>query len=943
VATGADPTHPGDDLAAWLAHAAHVLPNQGPIGVFVHHNPLHGFQHLNFHDAAAQVAPLRGARVYLDEERFRSELAAGRIEHRDLEEALPATPDAPLPLGLTVRGIRLLLLERGLQVADPQGLRYQLAVGTVRPDPARWAAAERRLAARPAVAPPAPAPRRHRDVLVLLGASDPDVVVHAELQRLSASFLDEGQALAHLPGREQGFLSAVVQSWLAAGSWPRGASGLASDLARTSTLGAEAIVAECLDALGVSPELRADFVEATLLALPGWAGMFGRLERNPEEQHAPAPARLAEFLAVRLLLERQVVAGACREVGAPLDWARLRTAPVPAEPADPIVAVALLDGLAAAAGADAAAVERLSDPELDALFTAVDGFPVLARQRVFQEAYEGWYRRRILAGLEAQRRSRPPPRVARPLAAFVFCIDEREESIRRALEEQDAGFDTYGAAGFFGVAIDYQGLDDVRPAAYCPAVVVPGHEVREEPVFTQRTLLQTRQRLRSVWQRWLRSLSGGTRALLGGAAQSILLGPALGARTAGQVLAPRRVTAASRILWNTLIPAPATRLLSLRTDPDQRTRSGKLEGFSTEEKVERVGNLLVNLGLVRAVPPVVVVLGHGSTSLNNPHESAHDCGACGGRQGGANARLFAEMANRPEVRAGLRLRGIEVPADTWFVGALHDTADDSIRYYDLDRLPQTHTAAFDRCHAALELARRESARERARRFDDAPLGLDPEQALAHVEERAASLAQPRPEYGHCTNAVAVVGRRSLTRGLFLDRRAFLVTYDPTLDAEHRVLERILAAVGPVGAGINLEYWFSSVDNEAWGCGTKLPHNVTGLVGVMNGHASDLRTGLPLQMVELHEPMRLLLIVEATPEALGVVVGRQPEVRDLVVNEWVQVVSVDPETGAMAVFRGGAFHPWIPDEAALPTVARSVDWYGAHRAHLGPALVEAGRG
>src|SRR5690606_29013332 len=137
----------------------------------------------------------------------------------------------------------------------------------------------------------------------------------------------------------------------------------------------------------------------------------------------------------------------------------------------------------------------------------------------------------------------------------------------------------------------------------------------------------------------------------------------------------------------------------------------------------------------------------------------------------------------------------------------------------------------------------------------------------HVESRATLYAQPRPEYGHCTNAICIVGRRPATRGLHLDRRAFLVSYDPTIDGDHTILERVLAAVGPVGAGISLEYYFSAVDNGVFGCGTKLPHNVTSLLGVMNGHQSDLQTGLPLQMVEIHEAMRLLLIVEATPHAL----------------------------------------------------------------------------
>jgi uncharacterized protein YbcC (UPF0753/DUF2309 family) len=174
--------------------------------------------------------------------------------------------------------------------------------------------------------------------------------------------------------------------------------------------------------------------------------------------------------------------------------------------------------------------------------------------------------------------------------------------------------------------------------------------------------------------------------------------------------------------------------------------------------------------------------------------------------------------------------------------------------------------------------------------------------------------------------------------LHLDRRPFLVSYDPSIDEDHRVLERILAAVGPVGAGISLEYFFSSVDNERFGCGTKLPHNVTGLIGVMNGHQGDLRTGLPLQMVELHEPMRLLLVVEATPAALLAVAGRQAEVAELVTNQWIQLVSMDPDTGVMQRFEDGTFVPYHPSPVLLPVVEQSVDWNRQGRDHLSPALV-----
>ncbi|WP_239394841.1 putative inorganic carbon transporter subunit DabA, partial [Frankia sp. CiP3] len=203
----------------------------------------------------------------------------------------------------------------------------------------------------------------------------------------------------------------------------------------------------------------------------------------------------------------------------------------------------------------------------------------------------------------------------------------------------------------------------------------------------------------------------------------------------------------------------------------------------------------------------------------------------------------------------------------WFLGAYHNTCDESIDYFDVDRVPDRFRPALSRLQEAMDAARRLDAQERCRRFESAPTDIDADQALAHVQEHARDIGQPRPEYGHATNAVCVIGRRSRTRGLYLDRRAFLVSYDPTTDPDGEVLARLLLSAGPVGAGINLEYYFSSVDPVGYGSGTKLPHNITAMVGVMDGHTSDLRTGLPWQMVEIHEPMRLLMIAEATPELL----------------------------------------------------------------------------
>src|SRR6516225_644001 len=202
------------------------------------------------------------------------------------------------------------------------------------------------------------------------------------------------------------------------------------------------------------------------------------------------------------------------------------------------------------------------------------------------------------------------------------------------------------------------------------------------------------------------------------------------------------------------------------------------------------------------------------------------------------------------------------------------------------------------------------------------IGADSAEALRHVEERSEHLAQPRPEYGHCTNAVCIVGRRSLTRGLFLDRRAFLVLYDALQDAEDRGLAALMAAVVPVCAGISLEYYFSFVDNDSYGCGTKLPHNVTGLLGVMDGHASDLRTGLPWQMVEIHEPVRILFVIETTPERLSKVIDASPSLRQMVDNRWIRIATVDPASGRVHVRRDREFEEFAERLERLPVALSS---------------------
>jgi uncharacterized protein YbcC (UPF0753/DUF2309 family) len=255
-------------------------------------------------------------------------------------------------------------------------------------------------------------------------------------------------------------------------------------------------------------------------------------------------------------------------------------------------------------------------------------------------------------------------------------------------------------------------------------------------------------------------------------------------------------------------------------------------------------------------------------------------------------------------------------------------------FFDLDRLPASHRDDFKSTRDAIEEARCRNAHERCRRFDSARLNLTPKEALRHVEGRCQDISQARPEYNHATNALCLVGRRHWSRGLFLDRRAFLTSYDPSVDDEdHEILLRILSAVIPVCAGINLEYYFSCVDYARYGSGSKLPHNLVSLLGVMEGTSSDLRTGLYQQMVEIHEPMRILFVIESTAEAMLSIMRRNAGIERLVRNHWVHLAVIDPATSEIEVFHDDRFEPFKAGSGKIPEVDSSLACYLGSRDHL----------
>ncbi len=929
-----------------VSHAAHLLPAQGPIGVFIHHNTLHAFQHRPFEDAVTAAARTFGAEPYMLESAYRRAFEAGRIKPEDIDRVVAGEGNAV--------ELRRVLLVPGLRSFRPETIRWEIEEGGLTdsfradlPEGARAALAgesprglfELWLDRTPKAKPEATVARRPREGVLHLARIDTDDSVNPLLIKLAGGYLDQGLAYWPMPNREAGFWKSAVALLARAGLVESEFRKLPQWVLRWQSLDAVEAVEAALDLLGV--EDREAFLEAELLALPGWAGLMHQLEADPSlAPHERVPASLMDFLAVRLLLTVAVTDAALDRIDG---WKTPSGSDGSGSEEARLAMAALWFDASQLMGLGAKTLGRWSTKQLDEFRSAVDAFDEWERRRVWHIAYEWRHARQILVPLRQHSSADPIPLPARLAAQVFFCIDEREESIRRHLEEIDPEMETYGAAGFFGVAMNYTGLDDAHGVSLCPVVVKPQHAVREQPVAGEELAHGQRMKLRRAWSRMTRHWFVSSRTLVRGWLGTTALGLFSLFPLAARVLSPRRYAKLMEWLNESVLPEPRTELTFMRGgEAGHHAAEGLMSGFTVAEKVDRVASVLGPAGLRKGMARLVVVLGHGSTSLNNPHESAHDCGACGGRRGGPNARIFAAMANHAGVRQGLRERGISIPEDTWFVGGYHDTCNDDIDLYDLEDLPATHRGDLERVRASLDAARAASAHERTRRFEAASGSRQTIDGLHHVQERAEHLAEPRPEYGHCTNSVCIVGRRALTRGLFFDRRAFLVSYDATQDADNGNLGRVLGAVIPVCGGISLEYYFSFVDNERYGCGTKLPHNVTGLVGVMNGYESDLRTGLPWQMVEIHEPVRILFVVETTPDRVLSTIRANPLLWEFLDNRWIRLATVDPADPTVIHYYNGEGH-WERiegDDERLGHAASSADWYHGKLEHLPVARIAA---
>lgn len=688
-----------------------------------------------------------------------------------------------------------------------------------------------------------------------------------DLSRHCSAYYDEGQASWTHPWKGQG----LFRAWRAAASIsPRmdwlGLKGFREFVA-TLPDHPKAALAALVAQLGVPPQFIADYLLCAVFSVAGWASYVRYVVREAENKGA-VNEDLIGLAAMRLAYDVTLA----KKVGS-----------TPINGLWPTAAIGV-----------SAETSPIPDPDALCRF-------------VLQTALERKYRHQLRTALtqpatKSAAAASNTSQATRKSLQIVFCIDVRSEVYRRHLESADAAIETFGFAGFFGLPLAYVRLGDEHGTPQCPVLLQPGFSAHEEvrglSTTAQQQVVRQRRTVREALTQW--------KSFQGSVASCFTFVESLGWKFLGDLFAETFSGGKSRKPSAAAGPATAD---------EQWVVTCGLQGAA---RVDAAANMLRNLGLTAGFARVVILCGHAAQVRNNPYRAALDCGACGGHSGEPNARAAAELLNDPAVRTGLAARGINIPADTCFLAAVHHTTTDEVVLCDAASIPASHQSDVEQINDWFRQAGQLTQQERSSRLGTA----DPTSIL----RRSHDWAEIRPEWGLANNAALIVAPRARTTGVNLGGRTFLHSYDHHRDPERKVLELILTAPMVVANWINMQYYASTVDPRAYGSGNKVIHNVVGLFGILEGNGGDLKTGLPWQSVHdgerfQHEPLRLTVVVDAPREAIEGVIRKHAIVHDLATNGWLTLLAWEGEE----MFRWTANESWHAEGASLvnPSLAGSI--------------------
>ncbi|WP_462255254.1 YbcC family protein [Ferruginibacter sp.] len=815
-----------------LHELKHFLPSQQALKDFIHHNSLHAFQHMKFYDAIFKASKIFGFQVHLELAEYRQMYKTGRIREDVLQMVIANKKGKD-----SIDSWKQKLISKEYDSINlPR-------IGLLR--------------------------KYWKDVYHL----DLDNKVHPLLFRILCAFLDQGIAVESFPVVSKPFLQSIKE--MEQNSF---ISFFKTKAVKQQFLSGNYSIPELLKTIVGKEEYFEQYLFDQQFAHHGWSGFVSAVEDNPQTLLDRKQITLKELLEFELLLELDALNHTLGNKWQPL-------------------------------------TNSVTAPPLN-LMADVDKTEFAEVIELWQDAFEWSYYDSVLRGILLAAPKPPKGGTYEDSAAMeistiieeskiphlggggatlqaIFCIDEREDSIRRHIEAVNKKAETFGAPGFFGVEFYFQQEGSKFYDKLCPAPVTPKYLIKEYNAKTVRKdeLIYTKL----------------THGILSGFILSISFGFWALAKKVQLLFSPKMSPAISNAYGH----MDKLSALTIENKNTTDTENGLQIGYTLDEMVIRGEGFLRGIGLIKHFAPIVYFVAHGSSSANNPHHGAHDCGACSGRPGATNARVQSFILNNKKVREVLATKGIVIPDTTQFIGSMHDTAADVWGYYDEDILSAENAKQHLLNIQSFETALNLNAKERSRRFASINTKQELEQVRKAIHSRSVSLFEPRPELGHGTNTLAIIGRRQTSKGLFLDRRAFLNSYDYTTDPDGTILTAVMRPIGLVCGGINLEYYFSRVDNIKMGAGTKLPHNVMGLFGVANSSDGDLRPGLPWQMIEVHDPVRLLVIVEHQPDIVLKAIQSSPEVFEWYKNEWVHIVALHPAEQQFYYFKNGVFVKYQP--------------------------------
>ena len=647
--------------------------------------------------------------------------------------------------------------------------------------------------------------------------------------------------------------------------WHRGRAAFKAQL-RLLPQEPQALIGAALDSLAIPQRGREAYLSAVLMSIGGWAAWCAYL-RWQARLTGGDDSHIVDLLAIRVA------------------WEWLLHDDAPPHAVRPVFA--LRWGMADEAGAALQSAQR--------------------HDWLLQSAVEIAYQQALIKKLtmhEALAADEPPAVQA------VFCIDVRSEVFRRALESVNPALKTRGFAGFFGLPIAYNPLGSALTRPQLPGLLAASLTVSESSAVGPNQhpsaddgsaalgQVVARQRRNALqWrQRWAEFRTSSSSAF------SFV--EAMGLPYAAKLLSSSLTSTATPARWEDTglrqkcAAALRPRLAQTTQDP---------AGAATLAK-----GILAAMGLTRDFAPLLLLVGHGSQSANNPHAAGLDCGACGGQTGEINARALADLLNTSGVRRELRALGVEIPATTHCLAALHNTTTDQVTLYDTDAVPEALHGALDQLRSWLATAGERARAERASALGLAALLGQPAALKQAVQERANDWAQVRPEWGLADNAAFIVAPRARTRHIDLAGRSFLHDYDWRLDEDLGVLTLIMTAPMVVTHWINMQYHASTVDNQRYGSGNKVLHNVVGgRLGVFEGNGGDLRIGLPMQSLHdgqtlRHTPLRLSVFIEAPRVSIDTVMARHETVRHLVEHGWLHLFRIDGSENQVEQYLRGAW-------------------------------------